>query len=92
MSGLMFNTLMVFLKEFFQKSALIYKSIQICEDVHHSGLIHKCNKLYQAYLHKILKRERSGSVVECLTRARTAAGSNLTSLTALWSLSKAHLS
>ena len=34
-------------------------------------------------------RERSGSVVECLTRDRGAAGS---SLTALWCLSKTHLS
>ena len=34
-------------------------------------------------------RERSGSVVKCLTRDRRAAGS---SVTALWSLSKTHLS
>ena len=39
-----------------------------------------------------LKRERSGSVVECLTRDRRAAGSSLTGVTALWSLSKTHLS
>ena len=37
-------------------------------------------------------RERSGSVVECLTRDRKAAGSSLTGVTALWSLSKTHLS
>ena len=37
-------------------------------------------------------RERSGSVVECLTRDRWAAGSSLTGVTALWSLSKTHLS
>ena len=36
--------------------------------------------------------ERSGSVVECLTRDRRAAGSRLTGVTALWSLSKTHLS
>ena len=36
-------------------------------------------------------RERSGSVVECLTRDREAAGSSLTSVTVLWSLSKTHL-
>ena len=35
-------------------------------------------------------RERSGSVVECLPRDRGAAGSGLTVLTALWSLSKTH--
>ena len=40
----------------------------------------------------ILCRERSGSVVECLTRDRRAAGSSLTGVTALWSLSKTHLS
>ena len=37
-------------------------------------------------------RERSGSVVECLTRDQRAAGSSLTGVTALWSLSKTHLS
>ena len=37
-------------------------------------------------------RERSGSVIECLTRDRRAAGSSLTGVTALWSLSKTHLS
>ena len=36
--------------------------------------------------------ERSGSVVECLTRDRRAGGSSLTGVTALWSLSKTHLS
>ena len=36
--------------------------------------------------------ERSGSVVKCLTRDRRAAGSSLTGVTALLSLSKAHLS
>ena len=37
-------------------------------------------------------RERNGSVVECLTRNREAAGSSLTGVTELWSLSKTHLS
>ena len=36
--------------------------------------------------------ERSGSVVECLTRDQRATGSSLTDVTALWSLSKTHLS
>ena len=40
----------------------------------------------------VMNRERSGKVVECLTRDRRAAGSNLTGVTALWSLSKTHLS
>ena len=39
-----------------------------------------------------LQWERSGSVVECLTRDRRAVGSSLTGVTALWSLSKTHLS
>ena len=38
------------------------------------------------------ERECSGSVVECLTRDRRAAGSSLSGVTALWSLSKTHLS
>ena len=46
----------------------------------------------QDSLEKSLDRERSGSVVECLTRDRRAAGSSLTGVTALWSLSKTHLS
>ena len=36
--------------------------------------------------------ERSGSVIECLTRDQRAVGLSLTSVTALWSLSKTHLS
>ena len=41
---------------------------------------------------KHIQGERSGSVVECLTRDERAAGSSLTGITALWSLSKTHLS
>ena len=37
-------------------------------------------------------RERSDSMVECLTGDQEAAGSSLTGVTALWSLSKTHLS
>ena len=37
-------------------------------------------------------KERSGSVVECLTQDRDAVGSSLTGVTALWSLSKKYLS
>ena len=36
--------------------------------------------------------ERSGSVVEYLIQDRRVAGSSLTGVTALWSLSKTHLS
>ena len=35
-----------------------------------------------------LARERSGSVIECLPRDREAAGLSITSVTALWFLSK----
>ena len=44
------------------------------------------------YVYTMDKWERSGSVVERLTRDRGAAGSSLTGVTALWSLSKTHLS
>ena len=37
-------------------------------------------------------REHRGSVVECLTYYREVAGSSLTGVIALWSLSKTHLS
>ena len=47
---------------------------------------------YFILLPQPLSRERSGSVVECLTRDRRAAGSSLTGVTGLWSLSKTHLS
>ena len=40
----------------------------------------------------LYKWERSGSVVECLTRDRGAAGSSRTGDTTLWSLRKTHLS
>ena len=46
---------------------------------------------FQEY-HQTVNRERSGSVVECLTRDRGVAGSSLTGVTALWFLSKTHLS
>ena len=36
--------------------------------------------------------ERSGSVVVCLTQDRGVSGLSLTGVTALWSLSKTHLS
>ena len=48
-----------------------------------------CIKIYKP---PVLYRERFGSVVEFFTRDRGAAGSSLTSVTVLWSLSKTHLS
>ena len=53
--------------------------------VHMSSLAKSLSKI-------VIDWERSGSVVECLTRDRGAAGSTLTGVTALWSLSKTHLS
>ena len=52
------------------------------------------DKTQQNTTHKRAKRrgERSGSVVECLTRDPRATGSSLTGVTALWSLSKTHFS
>ena len=44
------------------------------------------------YKYDCKSSERSGSVVGCLTPDRVAAGSSLTGVTALWSLSKTHLS
>ena len=40
----------------------------------------------------VIMWERSGSVVECLTRDRGAMGLNLTGVSVLWFLSKTHLS
>ena len=42
-------------------------------------------------MHRVLW-ERSGSVVDYLTQDRRVGGSSLTSVTALWSLSKTYLS
>ena len=50
-----------------------------------------CYFMYSIKYHN-WSRERIGSVVECLTRDREAAGLSLTGVTALWSLSKTHLS
>ena len=50
------------------------------------GCIKTCTLVFKIF------RERSGSVVECLTQDRGAAGSSLTGVTMLWSLSKTHLS
>ena len=53
-------------------------------------LMNRLNKTWSAVF--LYCRERSGSVVECLTRDRGAASSSLIGVTALWSLSKTHLS
>ena len=43
---------------------------------------------YGRFIITVYNGERSGSVVECLTGDRGAAGSSLTGVTVLWSLSK----
>ena len=48
--------------------------------------------LTRPWYEKNCLRERSGSVVECLTRDRRATGSSLTGVTVLCFLSKTHLS
>ena len=66
-----------------------YPSVQICV------LGDQKNCLIETVLlstRNISFSERSVSVVECLTRDRGATGSSLTGITALWSLSKTHLS
>ena len=59
-----------------------------CTDSSESTLV----KMPHCWRSHVMTRERSGSVVECLTRDPGAAGSSLTGVTALWSLSKTHLS
>ena len=49
-------------------------------------------KVYTLTISEYCSRERSGSVVECLTRDREATGSSLTDVTAMWSFRKTHLS
>ena len=50
-------------------------------------------KMLFTFIHMLFYalRERSGSVVEYLTRDGRVAGSSLTGVTTLWSLSKTHL-
>ena len=48
--------------------------------------------VHTSVLNAISSWERSDSVVECLTRDPEAMDSSLTGVTALWSLSKTHLS
>ena len=43
-------------------------------------------------IHPFVEWERSGSLVECLNGDQRAAGASLTGVTALWSMSKTHLS
>ena len=47
---------------------------------------------FSCQFNRVISRERSGSVVECLTRDQRVAGSSLIGVNALWSLSKTHLS
>ena len=66
---------------------MLSKALYIKKDVTHAdsktfGNIHMYAKFDQN-ISSTTERERSGSVVECLTRDRRAAGSSLTGVTAL---------
>ena len=74
----------------------MYKLVMVARQPGNCGIMDWLLSLYftvarQQRTH-LIHRERSGSVVECLTRDRRVAGSSLTGVTALWSLSKTHLS
>ena len=60
----------------------------------HSGkaLLYRYGLCMSLVLGPIAQWECCGSMVECLTQDRGAAGLSLTGVTALWSLSKTHLS
>ena len=47
---------------------------------------------FSCQFNQVISRECSDSVVECLTRDQRVAGSSLTGVISLWSLSKTHLS
>ena len=55
---------------------------------HYSTTKAKVENFHSKMKSHILNKECSGSLVECLTRDRGAAGSSLTGVTALWSLSR----
>ena len=55
------------------------------------GLVGESRGGHPEILSRLLIRERSGEVVECLTRDWRAAGSSLIGVTALCLLSKTHL-
>ena len=81
-----------FLSEFYETWVTLYSTIMSHDGQYHtmpSRVIALCSskKSFFGFFW-----ERSDSVVECLTRDRRAAGSSLTGITALWSLSKTHLS
>ena len=70
-----------------QKNRLIETVLLSTHNICFGREIRKLNFSYA-----LITRERSGSVVEWLTRDREAAGLSLIGITALWSFSKAHLS
>ena len=70
--------------------AMPYMTSDMYKNRHHHKLCHKLP--VKSHRSHATSWEPSGSVVECLTRDRGAAGSSLTGIIALWYLSKAHLS
>ena len=82
-------TMIVFLKDFFENVNLKKtiaddnQSIKNCLSFKEVCMVVSSRPVLDTHF----CRERSGSVVECLTRDRGAAGSSLIGVTALWSLS-----
>ena len=65
---------------------------QVYDSLHMKAVSFSQQQVIVSTVFQLKKRERSGSVVECLTRDRGAAGLSLTGVTMLLSLSKTHLS
>ena len=70
-----------FKEAYWRLSELLEKEVQ-------SNQLHLFYNTIPTYHHA----DQGGSVIECLIRDRVVAGSSLTGVTALWSLSKTHLS
>ena len=65
---------------------------QVYDSLHMKAVSFSQQQVIVSTVFQLKKRERSGSVVECLTRDQGAAGLSITGVTMLWSLSKTHLS
>ena len=76
------------------KSGEITKTSEYDQEMPQSQTADQPLNLFEAYVHHNLTifYQTGSAVVECLTQDREAMGSSLTGLTALWSLSKTHLS
>ena len=82
----------MFLKNSFRNTIRVSNSLDPDQARQNVGPDLGPNCLQRLSADKNVCRERSGSVVECLTRDRGAPDSSLTGVTALWSLGKSHSS